>query len=247
MNNRSIGILDSGIGGITIWKEVAKELPKESTIYIADSKNVPYGVKTPKEIHKLARKLVHFLLKRDVKLIVIACNTITVSCLDKLRREFPQVPIVGTVPVVKTASEKTRNKKIGILSTVGTAKSAYQKKLIEKFAKDLKVLNIGTDKLVPLIEKGEDVDLVLPKVLKPFKEVDVLALGCTHFPLVKNKIQKILGSNVLILDSGPAIARQVRRVLIHNDILSNSKRAKHYFYTTGDGKLYNIKTEKVRL
>ena len=240
MDNKPIGIFDSGVGGLSIYKEIVRELPLESTIYIADSKNIPYGTKTPKEIHKLARKLVQFLLKKNVKLIVVACNTITVSSLDKLRREFPQIPIVGTVPVIKTASKSSKDKKIGILSTVRTAESQYQKNLIKKFARGNKVLNIGTDKLVPLIESGRNVDLVLKEELKPFinSQVDVLALGCTHFPLIKNKIQGILGSKVLILDSGPAIARQVRRVLTNNNILSSSKKD-YIFYTTGDNTSFN--------
>ena len=126
------------------------------------------------------------------------------------------------------------------MSTVGTAKSAYQKSLIEKFAKDIKVLNVGTDKLVPLIEKGENVDDVLEKELEPFiNQVDVLALGCTHFPLIKDKIQKILGSKVLVLDSGPAIARQVKRVLSKNRNLSKDGEAKREFYTTGNEELFN--------
>lgn len=245
--NKPIGVLDSGIGGLTVWEEIVRELPKESTIYVADSKNVPYGNKSSTQIHQLARKLVQFLLEKDVKLVVVACNTITVSCLNKLRTEFPKIPIVGTVPVVKTAAAKTKKGKIGVLSTIRTAQSQYQKDLIEKFAKDLEVLNIGTDKLVPLIEKGESVDSILPKILEPFKKVDVLALGCTHFPLIKDKIQKILGSKVSVLDSGPAIARQVRRVLTQNKMLSNNKRAKHSFYTTGDGKLYDMEAEKVVL
>lgn len=245
--NKPIGVLDSGVGGLTVWKEIVRELPNESTIYIADSRNVPYGTKTTKEIHKLARKLVQFLLKKDVKLIIIACNTVTVTSLYKLRKEFPKIPIVGTVPVVKTAAEKTKIGKIGILSTVRTAESRYQRDLIKKFAQNLEVLNVGTDKLVPLIEKREDVGSVLSKIIEPFSEVDVLVLGCTHFPLIKDKIQKILGSKVLILDSGAAIARQVKRVLVHNKLLSNSKKAKNYFYTTGNEKLYNIKAERVRL
>lgn len=247
MDNRPIGLLDSGVGGLTIWQEIVKKLPNESTIYIADSKNCPYGIKTAEEIYNLAKRLVAFLATQNVKLIVIACNTITVSCLDKLREEFKDVPIIGTVPVIKTAAEKTKKGKIGILSTVQTSKSRYQKDLIKKFAKDLEVLNIGTDKLVPLIEKGKNVDSILPQILKPFEKIDVLALGCTHFPLIKDKIQKILGSKVLILDSGAAIARQVRRVLKHNKILTGNKKFKRYFYTTGSEKLYNIEAERVRL
>lgn len=240
--NRPIGVLDSGVGGLTIWKEIVKGLPKESTIYIADSKNCPYGIKTAEEIYNLAKRLVIFLVTQDVKLIVLACNTITVSCLDKLRSEFPQIPIVGTVPVVKTASKMTKNKKIGILSTVRTAKSSYQKNLIKKFAKDLKVLNIGTDKLVPLIEKGDHVkmiQIILQQELKPFVDakVDILALGCSHFPLIKDQIQSIL-KDVQVLDSGAAIARQVKRVLSNNNILSSSKRD-YTFYTSGETAPFN--------
>lgn len=250
--NKPIGVLDSGVGGLSVWSEIVKELPKESTVYIADSRNVPYGTKTAEEIHRLSRKLVQFLLKKDVKLIVVACNTITVTSLSKLRKEFPQIPIVGTVPVVKTAAEKTKKRKIGILSTVRTAESRYQKDLIEKFAKDLEVLNIGTDKLVPLIEKGDHVkmiQIILQQELKPFVDarIDVLALGCTHFPLIKAKIQKILGPKILILDSGPAIARQVKRVLEQNKILAANSLVRHYFYTTGDEKLYNKKAKRVNL
>lgn len=236
--NRPIGVLDSGVGGLTIWREIVKELPNESTIYIADSKNCPYGIKTAKEIYNLAKRLVAFLVTQDVKLIVLACNTITVSCLLKLREEFKDVPIIGTVPVIKTASELTKNKKIGILSTVRTAKSTYQKNLIEQFANGNKVLNLGTDKLVPLIEKGDHVkmiQIILQQELKPFidAKVDVLALGCTHFPLIKNEIQGILGSKVRVLDSGAAIARQVARVLEKENMRSKTK-PNHNFYTTGN-------------
>lgn len=259
MDNKPIGILDSGVGGLTIWREIIKELPKESTTYIADSKNLPYGNKTSQNIHKLSHKLVQFLISKNVKIIIVACNTITVSCLDKLRAEFPQISIVGTVPVIKTASKSSKNKKIGILSTVRTAESQYQKNLIKKFARGNKVLNIGTDKLVPFIERGRNVDSILKKELSPFidAKVDVLALGCTHFPLIKNKIQGILGSKVLILDSGPAIARQVRRVLTNNKIISSPQNSNYEFYTTGDkGSLnrilnknmgYNGKAERVVL
>lgn len=261
MSNQPIGILDSGVGGLTIWKEIAQLLPYESTIYIADSKNCPYGSKTSQEIYQLARRLVRFLIEKNCKLIILACNTITVLCLDKLRKEFPNIPIVGTVPVIKTAAEKTYSKKIGILSTVRTAKSQYQKDLIRKFAQDLKVLNIGTDKLVPLIEKWDHVkmiQIILQQELKPFidAKVDVLALGCTHFPLIKDQVQEILGSSVLILDSGAAIARQVKRVLKLNNALSNSSKPTHQFFTTGDRAQfseilrsigYNSRAEKIDL
>lgn len=249
MKNQPIGILDSGVGGLSIWKEIVLKLPNESTIYLADSLNCPYGEKTPQEIYVLAKRLVNFLLDQKVKLIVLACNTITVFCIDKLRADFPDIPIVGTVPVVKSASEQTRNKKIGILSTIATSKSKYQKNLIGKFAKDCVVVNIGTEELVPLVEKGEingaKVQRSLKKILNEFvvKGVDTIALGCSHFPFLKDKIQNIMGKGVMVLDSSGAIARQARRVLTNNNSLSLSKNTSHEFYTTGDANKF-IKVSK---
>lgn len=211
--NQPLGILDSGVGGLTIWQEIVTQLPHESTLYIADSKNCPYGTKPSEQIYKLSKSLIDFLVKKRCKLIVIACNTITVTCLDRLRGDFPTIPLIGTVPVIKTAAEQTKNKKIGILSTVRTTESHYQKDLIEKFAEECEVSTVGTDTLVPLIEKGsseEEIATVIERVLAPFKKIniDVLALGCSHFPVVKKLFQEILGKNVQILDSGGAIARQ---------------------------------------
>ena len=239
MNENPIGVIDSGIGGLTILAEIIKKLPDESFIYLADSKNCPYGPKTSVEIYNLSKRLIEFLIKEKVKLIVIACNTITVSCIEKLRKDFPQIPIIGTVPVVKTASKNTKNGRIGILSTKQTAESLYQKNLIKKFGKGLKILNLGTDRLVSLIENGEDkieIRKILEKELKPFIDfkIDVLALGCSHFPFLKKEIQEILGNKVLILDSSGAIARQTKRILISENLLSEYNKSVKSFYTTGD-------------
>ncbi len=240
MNNNPIGILDSGLGGLTIWKEVASLLPQESTVYIADSKNTPYGEKSEDAIYNLSKKLIELLLTKQVKLIVIGCNTITVASLDKLRKDFPQIPIVGTVPVVKTAAERTKNNRIGILSTTHTAESQYQKELIQKFANHCVVFNHGTDTLVPFVERGElegeDVTNELISVLLKFQQehVDTIALGCTHFPFLREKMQHILGPTVTILDSGPAIARQVKRVLENNNAVAVEQQPEYSFYTTGD-------------
>lgn len=241
MQNRPIGILDSGLGGLTIWNEIVAQLPKESTVYIADSQNCPYGNKNQDQIYRLSKRLVEFLLEKDAKVIVVACNSITVTCLDKLRADFPKVPITGIVPVIKTAAEKTKNKKIGVLSTTRTTQSTYQKELIEKFAKECKVFTHGTDELVPLIENGEltgqKIDKVLRSVLEKFQkeQIDTLALGCSHFPLLNEKIRSILGSGVMLLDSSGAVARQVNRVLERNSCLVEpGNKQKHMFMTTGD-------------
>lgn len=241
MNNQPIGILDSGLGGLTIWKEIITQLPNESTVYIADSLNCPYGNKDEDQIYKMSKHLVEFLISKDVELIVVACNTITVSCLDKLRSNFPDIPIVGIVPVIKYAASKTKNKKIGVLSTTRTAASTYQKNLISKFANDCRVFVHGTDELVPLIESGEitgsKINNILKVVLAKFKgeQIDTLALGCSHFPLLEQQIREILGGNVLLLDSGGAVARQVGRVLKRNKASKSTDNKPYYeFFTTGE-------------
>ncbi len=239
MNDKPIGILDSGIGGLTVAKEIIELLPHESIIYIGDSANTPYGTKTKDEIYSRARELINFLLKKEVKIIVIACNTITVSCIDQLRKDYHHVPIVGAVPVVKTAAEVTVNKRIGILSTTQTAKSDYQKKIIAEFANDCAVFNYGTDGLVPLIEKGitygKEIDEQLENVLDKFKKekIDTLALGCTHYPLIATAIQEHLGKHVHLLNSGAAIARRVKQIIENNQIATKTNERFYDIYTTG--------------
>lgn len=235
--NQPIGVIDSGVGGLSIVKALIKKLPSESFIYLADSKNCPYGEKSDQQIYKLSKKMINFLLEKKIKMLVIACNTITVVSINKLRKDYQNLPIVGIVPVIKTAVEKTKNKKIGIFSTKVTANSKYQKELINQFANNYQVLNVGSSTLVSLIENLDfnNLDKVLKKELEPFKnkKIDTLALGCSHFPLVKKEIQKIL-PYVLILDSADAVARQVNRILKHNKILSKSHKPSYNFYTTGE-------------
>lgn len=251
-NDQPIGVLDSGVGGLTIWKEIVALLPRESTLYIADSKNCPYGVKSPEKIFQLSKKLVKFLLDKNCKLIVIACNTITVTCIDRLRSEFRGIPIVGTVPVVKTAAEKSRSKRIGIFSTPVTANSQYQRDLINKFARECEVTSEGSYELVSFIEKGNmdkvELEKILKRELQVFLEsyVDVLVLGCSHFPLVKKHIQKILGPRIQVLDSGGAVARQVKRILLANNKLSTEKKPTHEFNSTGDSEKFLEMVKKFR-
>lgn len=237
MNNNPIGIIDSGVGGLSIASVLIKNLPQESFVYAADSKNCPYGDKTEAEIYNLTRKMVDFLIAQNIKLLVVACNTITVTSIEKLRKDYPKLPVVGIVPVIKSAVKYTKNKKIGIFSTVITANSNYQKSLIKDWTKDYSVLNLGTSKLVPLIEKldFDSIDNILEQELEPFvkAKIDALALGCSHFPLIKDKIQKFL-PNVLILDSAEAVSSQVKKILEHNNLVSNSVNRSYNFYNSAD-------------
>jgi len=241
MNNNPIGILDSGLGGLTVWKEIVELLPHESTVYIADSFNTPYGTKTPEEIFQLSKRSVDFLIEKQAKIIVTACNAISVSCIDLLRDTYPDISIVGTFPAVKTAVKVSKNKRIGILATTRTTTSVYQSELINQFASDCKVFKHGTDAIVPLIEKGEmkgvKMKKILEDVLAQFKVegIDCLVLGCTHFPFIRDQMQEILGPGVVIVDSGEAIARRVKWLLEQYHRLAEKDRKPEYsFYTTGD-------------
>lgn len=244
MNNYPIGILDSGVGGLSVWKEIVTLLPDESTVYIADSKNCPYGGRKIEEIQELSKRLIKFLLDKKCKVIVIACNTISVTTLNKLRRTFPAIQIIGTVPAIKTAAKLTENARIGVLGTELTSKSFYVSELIIKFANHQRVISHGTDKLVPFIELGEIKSPRLAKILKKeldvFKkeDVDTLVLACTHFPFLKDTIQKIYNFKYVI-DSGVAIAKRLKEILKKEKLTIRQKdHPKYEFYTTGQQEMF---------
>lgn len=241
MLDAPIGILDSGSGGLSILNILEKELPHESFIYIGDHLHLPYADKKIDEIQLRVCRIIEYLLSLKTKAIVIACNTATVAGIDIYRSRFPQVPILGVVPVIKTAAEITKTNKILVLSTPFTANSEYQKRLIKSFASEKIVYSVGCPELVPLVEKGitdgNDVKDVLSRIIEPYlkKDIDVIALGCTHYPFLLGVIHDIInGNDVHILDSSGAVMRQLKRVLRHNGIEATSGYKESQFYTTGD-------------
>ena len=240
METAPIGIMDSGLGGLTIWRAISRLLPSESTIYVGDHQFLPYSRKSTPVIRGRVKLVLDYFRKRKVKLAVIACNTATVVGIDYYRRLFPGLPIVGVVPVVKTAASVTQKKRFAVLSTALTARSSYQKKLIGSFARDCTVYNVGCTNLVSLIEEGrisgKQIQRELTKILTPLLAdgVDVVALGCTHYPFLQNEIRAIVGDKVKILDSGGAVARHVYRILDKNKALALAGRGRHEFYTTGE-------------
>ncbi len=240
MNTFPIGIIDSGLGGLSIWKEIVYQLPNESIVYIGDHRNLPYSNKKISQIRKYVEKLIHYLILHDVKLIVIACNTATVAGIEWYRKKFPSVPIIGVVPVVKTASEISKSKRFMVLSTSFTARSTYQKKLIQTYAADCKVYSMGIGNLVSAIESGDSGSLKIRKLLEKkilpvlHKGIDVIVLGCTHFPFVVQSIRDIVGEDIVIVDSGSAVARHVKRILHSRNELSFVDNPSNNFFTTGD-------------
>jgi len=225
--NNSIGVFDSGVGGTSVWQEIIKLLPYEKTIYLADSKNAPYGTKTQNEIIALSEKNTEYLLQRNCKIIVVACNTATTNAITHLREKY-NVPFIGIEPALKPAALHTQTKAIGILATKGTLSSALFDQTKEKFAKDIEVVEqVGTG-LVELIENNQinatETTNLLQKYLQPMMQenIDYLILGCTHYPYLIPQIQRILPENVKIIDSGEAVARQTKKILTQNDLLTTS-------------------------
>lgn len=224
-------------------KELHKLLPKEDFIFLADQVNVPYGEKSQSQLCRLASNISDFLIKNDTKLIVVACNTATCNSIDFLRKKFT-IPFVGTVPAIKTAAEKTKNKCIGVISTPSTSKSNYLSDLISGYAQGVKVVNVGCAGLENIVEEGmiksEEVESLLKKYLEPIKiaKADAIVLGCTHYPFLKTSIKTSLGSNIKILDSGKAIARRTLSILKDSNSL-NTKGGKSYYLTTGDSKIFS--------
>lgn len=236
-NSSPIAIFDSGVGGLSVLDEISKILPNENLIYVADSRNAPYGLKSFEEIYIRASKIINFLLKNhELKLIVVACNTATAACIKKLREVY-DVPLVGMEPAVKPAIQLSKKKCIGILATEGTIKSAKFSALLENYYDEAKFYIQPCIGLVEYIEKGQidtlEVNDVVCKNLAALKEkkVDVIVLGCTHFLFIKSIIEDYFDNSVRIIDTGKAVANRVVDLIGQNDSLNGEANNLIQFYS----------------
>ncbi|MFD0965119.1 glutamate racemase [Pseudofulvibacter geojedonensis] len=226
MNNHPIGIFDSGIGGLSIWKEIHSLMPYEKTIYLADSINAPYGQKTKQEIVELCIKNTEFLISKGCKIIVVACNTATTNAITYLRDNY-SVPFIGIEPAIKPAALQTKTKAIGVLATKGTLSSELFHSTSEMYAEDIHIVEQIGAGLVELIESGnllsKELDELLESYMQPMlaNNIDYLVLGCTHYPLLIPKLKNILPKDVKIIDSGEAVARQTLKVLKAKNLTAN--------------------------
>ncbi|WP_179349930.1 glutamate racemase [Winogradskyella pacifica] len=227
MSNNPIGIFDSGIGGTSIFKEIHALLPNENCIYLADSKNAPYGNLSEEEIVLLSVKNTEFLINKGCKIIVVACNTATTNAIDYLRKNY-DIPFIGIEPAIKPAALNTQTKAIGILATKGTLSSQLFHKTTDLYSKDIKIIEQVGEGIVPLIETGQIdskemqsyLDIYLEPMLK--QNIDYLVLGCTHYPYLIPMLTKMLPKHVKIIDSGRAVAKQTQTVLIALGLLNDS-------------------------
>jgi glutamate racemase len=248
-NSNPIGLFDSGIGGTSIWSAIHELLPNEETIYLADSKNAPYGQKTKEEIIELCYKNTEFLLNQNCKLIVVACNTATTNAIKELREKY-KVSFIGIEPAIKPAVKNSKTQTIGILATKGTLNSELFNKNVEQF-QDTKIIEQIGHGLVELIENGEinspKMHFLLEEYLQPMiaQNIDFLVLGCSHYPYLIPQIKKILPKSIHIIDSGEAVARQTKNILFetvgfNDDLISK----KGIFYTNTNPKVLSEILEK---
>jgi glutamate racemase len=240
-NNNPIGLFDSGIGGTSIWKAIHQLMPNEDTIYLADSKNAPYGQKSKDEIIALSIKNTELLLNQNAKIIVVACNTATTNAIKELRAKY-DIPFIGIEPAIKPAALHSKTQKIGILATKGTLSSELFNKTVELYHDTKIVEQIGYG-LVELIENGDinspEMNKLLLSYLQPMieEDIDYLVLGCSHYPYLIPQIKKIIPNHIQIIDSGEAVAKQTLKILKEKVGLHSKGKSKAVFYTNTNPKV----------
>jgi len=239
VDTRPIGVFDSGMGGLSVLREIRRQLPSEDVLYLADQGHVPYGPRAVNEISRFVTGITRFFLERDAKAIVIACNTASAASLRYVRAGFPEVPFVGMEPAVKPAAENTRNGVIGVIATQVTAQGELFASVVDRFASGIEVVTQVCPKFVTLVESGDldgdQVDATAEEYLAPLREakIDQLVLACTHFSFLIPVLQNILGDQVEIVDPAPAVARQTGRVI--EEIRSPSDHiGEVVYFTTGE-------------
>lgn len=250
-----IGVFDSGVGGLSVWRELYREFPNETYLYVSDSGYCPYGPKTRDEILSRAKSITEFLILRGAEIIVVACNTATAAAIEYLRSHY-NIPFVGMEPAVKPAAINTKTGAIGVLATKGTFKGELYLRTLHKFASNAKVLEQVGEGLVELVETGNTNSAmareVIGKYITPMLEenVDHIVLGCTHYPFLESVIKEFAGDNVTIVNPAPAIARRAGEVLkqrrdlgyvAHSGVENITSTS---FVTTGDN--LNVLTQMVR-
>ncbi|MGE5375859.1 MAG: glutamate racemase [Bacteroidota bacterium] len=237
----SIGIFDSGVGGLSVLRQIRTQMAEEPVIYFGDQGHIPYGPRPMQQIRDFSETITRFLLDQGAKIVVVACNTASAAALKYLRDKFPGVPFVGMEPAVKPAAEHTQTGKVGVLATPATFQGALYASVVERFANGVELFQNTCPGLVQEIERGNlegsETRRILEDALGPMvkKRIDTVVLGCTHYPFVIPLIQQIVGDEVRVIDPAPAVARQVRR-LLEAKRLKNEQgvRGAISFHTSGD-------------
>ncbi|MCY1288607.1 Glutamate racemase [compost metagenome] len=235
-----VGVFDSGVGGLSVLREIRALLPRESLLYVADSGHVPYGEKSADFIRDRSHRIAEFLLGQGAKALVLACNTATVAAVADLRERYPELPIVGMEPAVKPAAAATRSGVVGVLATTGTLKSAKFAALLDRFAGDVRVITQPCPGLVERIEAGDLLGPQTRELLMEYVEpllaegCDTLILGCTHYPFLRPLLHQLVPDSVSLIDTGAAVARQLQRLLEVRDLLADGEVEPCRFWSSGN-------------
>ena len=239
--NNPIGVFDSGVGGLTVAREIMRQLPGEDLVYFGDTARVPYGSKSKKTVLKYSRQIVRFLQTKNVKAIVVACNTASALALDEIAKEI-DIPIIGVVkPGAKMAVETTRTGNVGVIGTASTVKSGIYNDYIRELDPNITVVSKACPLFVPLVEEGllEDrvTDDIVARYLQEMKEnnVDVLVLGCTHYPLIRNTIKRFMGEGVHLVNPAFETAKNLKELMVEKKMLNMTGHRPSYEYYVSDG------------
>lgn len=239
LHRRPIGVFDSGIGGLTVARALFEILPNEDIIYLGDTARLPYGTKSKETVILYSIECLKFLLSKKVKMVVVACNTASSVAVPFLQK-ITKLPVIGVIiPGAESAAMKTKNYKVGVIGTRGTVNSKSYQNQIKKVNKNIKVFSQACSLFVQLAEDGwtdnKIAELTAKEYLKDLKNegVDTLILGCTHYPILKKTIRKVVGSNIKLIDSGEEAAKEVKNILSQKNLLtSQKKKGEHKFFVT---------------
>lgn len=243
--DRPIGVIDSGVGGLTVAKEIMRQLPKEEIVYIGDSARCPYGPRTVEEVRTYTWEMIFRLLEEDMKMLVIACNTAAAVVLEEVKRELT-IPVVGVVhPGAISALKVTKRDHVAVIGTTGTIRSQAYEKALKSINSEIKVDSLACPPFVPLVEQGifsgEEAEKIVNETLKPLdhRNFDTLILGCTHYPLLREVISKSVGEDINLISSGDETAREVSSLLYHKNLLfTEDRNPRHSFFTTGSAERF---------
>jgi glutamate racemase len=229
MKNSPIGFFDSGVGGLSVMREAVAIMPNENFIYFGDSKNAPYGIKTLEEVKKLTLNAVDFLLEKNVKAIVVACNTATSAAIEEIRDKYRHIPIIGIEPALKPAVKLNREGNIIIMATPMTLRERKFKSLMDKYRDEASIVSLPCAGLVEFIEQGildgKELESYLREKFKVYLQgkISSIVLGCTHYPFIKKALSNVVGNDVPLIDGGIGTAQELKRKLVEKDLLSDSE------------------------
>lgn len=251
--DQAIGVIDSGVGGLTVAHELMRQLPKEKLLYVGDTLRCPYGPRSEEEVKNFTWQMVNFLLNKKMKMLVVACNTATAFTLTELQEQL-DIPVIGVInPGARAAINATKNMHIGVIGTDGTIRSEAYRKALLSIHSEIHINALACPLFVPMVEKGflhgATTFQIVSETLEPMMKnnhIDTLILGCTHYPLIKDTIQQVIGGHVSIISSSEETARETSAILEYHEILYKGGRIPcHQFYTTGELATFKKITQRI--